>query len=194
MTAKVIAFVNQKGGVGKTTSAVNIAAAVALAGARVLLVDMDPQGNASTGFGISSFQRRINSYQVLTNEGEIQEAEIETEIPTLRVMPANMDLSAAEFELRDIANREFLLKSKIQEVLDRYDFIFIDCPPSLGLLTLNSLVAADTVIIPMQCEFYALEGLSHILRTIEMIKNSLNPNLRIATSSHSRLKLTFANI
>ncbi len=177
--AKVIAFVNQKGGVGKTTSAVNIAAAVALAGKRVLLIDMDPQGNASTGVGISSFQRKINSYQVLTSDGEVEEAEVETEIPNLKVMPATVDLSAAEFELRDVEKREYLLKSKLEGAKNRYDFIFIDCPPALGLLTLNSLVASDTIIVPMQCEFYALEGLSHILKTIEMVKKALNPAMQI---------------
>lgn len=179
MTAKIIAFVNQKGGVGKTTSAVNLAAAIALEGKKVLLIDMDPQGNASTGLGISAFQRRINSYQVLTSEGEIDEAEVQTDIPNLKVMPSTMDLSAAEFELRDIPNREFLLKTKLQQVKSKYDFILIDCPPSLGLLTLNSLVASNSIIIPLQCEFYALEGLSHILKTHELIKKSLNPQLKI---------------
>jgi chromosome partitioning protein len=179
MAAKVIAFVNQKGGVGKTTSAVNLAAAIALEGKKVLLIDMDPQGNASTGLGISAFQRRINSYQVLTSEGEIDEAEVQTDIENLKVMPSTMDLSAAEFELRDIENREFLLKTKLLQVKSKYDFILIDCPPSLGLLTLNSLVAADSIIIPLQCEFYALEGLSHILKTHDLIKKSLNPDLKI---------------
>lgn len=179
MTARIIAFANQKGGVGKTTSAVNLSAALAQAGKRVLLVDLDPQGNASTGFGISHFQRKVTIYNVFVNEGLMEEAEVVTDLETLRVVPANVDLSAAEFELGLRAQREYILRDKIQSRRESYDFIILDCPPSLGLLTINALVAADSIIVPMQCEFYALEGLSHLLKTTDLLRKNLNPELQI---------------
>jgi len=179
MAARIIAFANQKGGVGKTTSAVNLAAALAIEGQRVLLIDLDPQGNASTGFGVSQFQRRITIYDVFASEGDVDEAEIATEIPGLKIIPATVDLSAAEFELSDAPKREYILRDKLNQRRGDYDFIIIDCPPSLGLLTLNGLVAADSVIVPMQCEFYALEGLSHLLKTVDLIRKNLNPTLQI---------------
>jgi len=179
MTARIIAFANQKGGVGKTTSAVNLSAALAQEGKRVLLVDLDPQGNATTGFGISQYQRRITIYNVFTNEGLMEEAEVQTDLPNLKVVPANVDLSAAEFELGLRSNREFILREKVTPRRDFYDFIIFDCPPSLGLLTLNGLVAADSIIVPMQCEFYALEGLSHLLKTSDLLRKKLNPDLQI---------------
>lgn len=179
MTARIIAFANQKGGVGKTTSAVNLSAALAQEGRRVLLIDLDPQGNASTGFGISQFNRRITIYDVFANEGMMDEAEVQTELANLKVVPATVDLSAAEFELGGRNKREFILREKLNTRRNDYDFIIIDCPPSLGLLTLNGLVAADSIIVPMQCEFYALEGLSHLLKTTDLIRKNLNPSLQI---------------
>ena len=179
MTGRVIVIANQKGGVGKTTTAINLAAGLAQEGKKVLLIDLDPQGNASTGYGVSQFQRRITSYHVLTSEGNIDEAEVMTEVPNLKIMPSTVDLSAAELELSDTPKREFILKGKLAPRKEVYDFIIIDCPPSLGLLTLNAIVAADSIVVPMQCEFYALEGLSHILKTIDLVRKSLNPNLQI---------------
>lgn len=176
---KIVAFANQKGGVGKTSSAVNLAAGLVAEDKKVLLIDFDPQGNASTGFGVSRFQRKLNIYQVMVGEGELDEAEVETQYPNLKLIPSNVDLAAAEFDLRDAPNREFIFKNKIQSRLEAYDYIIIDCSPSLGLMTINALTAADSLIIPMQCEFYALEGLAHLLRTVDLIKNSLNPALEL---------------
>jgi chromosome partitioning protein len=179
MSARIIAFANQKGGVGKTTSAINLSAALAQEGKRVLLIDLDPQGNASTGLGISQFQRRITIYHVFANEGLMEEAEVATDVENLKVVPATVDLSAAEFELGNRERREYILREKLAPRITAYDFIIIDCPPSLGLLTINGLVAADSIIVPMQCEFYALEGLSHLLKTTDLIRKNLNPSLQI---------------
>jgi chromosome partitioning protein len=176
---KVIAVANQKGGVGKTTSTVNLASALAASGKKVLLVDFDPQGNASTGFGVDRSERQHEIYDVLAERVDINEAIIKTNIPGMHLLVSTVNLSAAEIELVDMEGREFVLKSKLKEINERYDYIMIDCPPSLGLLTINALVAADSVMIPLQCEFYALEGLSHLLQTIDKIKKHLNPMLRI---------------
>ncbi|MCG8503392.1 MAG: ParA family protein [Sphingomonadales bacterium] len=180
-TAKIIAVTNQKGGVGKTTTAINLGTAMAAVGRRVLVIDLDPQGNASTGLGIDRSARQISSYDVLMGAAPVAEAVVATKIPGLYVVPSTVDLSGAELELVTMADRNGRLKEAIAKggVDARFDYVLIDCPPSLSLLTLNALAAAKSVLVPLQCEFFALEGLSLLLRTIDRVKANFNPDLDI---------------
>ncbi|WP_299615229.1 ParA family protein [Pelagibius sp.] len=174
---RILAVANQKGGVGKTTTTVNLATALAACGKRVLIVDMDPQGNASTGLGVSPEKRSQGVYQVLIQGLPVAIAEAATLVPGMAIIPSGVDLSGAELELISVDRREYRLRDAVEQVRGRYDFVLIDCPPALGLLTLNALVGADAVLVPLQAEFYALEGLSHLMRTIERVQRALNPKL-----------------
>lgn len=192
--AKIIAVSNQKGGVGKTTSAVNLAAAFGAMGKKTLLVDVDPQGNATSGVGVDRRAAKKTTYDILVNETPAAEAVIQTRFKNLSVIPSSLDLAAAELEIVDRDKREALLKNAILPIKSDYDYIFIDCPPSLGLVTTNALNCSDTVMIPIQCEYYALEGLSQLMNTVRRVKRLYNPHLDIEgvilTMYDGRLNLT----
>ncbi|NBU06891.1 MAG: ParA family protein [Acidimicrobiia bacterium] len=178
---RVLAVANQKGGVGKTTSVVNLSASIALLGHRVLVIDLDPQGNASTGLGIDIRTLQHSVYDVLLHETPIEDAVQSSAVKGLFVVPANLDLAGAEIELVPVMGRETRLRKALERVAGDYDYVFIDCPPSLGLLTVNALTAAHEVLVPVQCEYYALEGLAQLLRNIELVNKNLNPSLHVST-------------
>ena len=189
---KTLVFANQKGGVGKTTSAVSVAAALGIAGKRTLLIDFDPQGNASSGVGVRKAQ--VTSYDIIIGRRTAGDAVVKTKFKNLDVIPSTMALAAAEFELADLENRESKLKTAIEPIGSNYDYAVIDCPPSLGLLTVNALVAGDGVVIPMQCEYFSLEGLSQIMSTVKQVKKLYNPSISLTgiliTMYNGRLNLS----
>lgn len=192
--AKIVSIVNQKGGVGKTTSAVNLAAALGALGKRVLLCDIDPQGNTTSGYGIMRKNLKATSYELLIGTATARESVIKTKFAGVDIIPSNMNLAGAEIELAAIGNREKLLKNAIAPIESEYDFIFFDCPPSLGLITLNALTASDSFLVPIQCEYYALEGLSQLMATVRTIKRLYNPLIELEgvllTMYDGRLNLT----
>ena len=191
---KIVSFSNQKGGVGKTTSCVNISAQIANKGKKVLMIDMDPQGNATSGLGLSKSKIKKTIYDVIIGRCNVEDAIIKTKFKNLSVIPANIDLAGAELELYELEESENFTKLAIESVKDQYDYIFIDCPPSLGMLTVKALSVSDGVVVPMQCEFYSLEGMSQLLNTIKKIRQLYNPTLQLVgillTMYNGRLTLT----
>ncbi len=177
--ARIIAIANQKGGVGKTTTAINLSACLAEKDRKVLTIDIDPQGNTSSGLGIDKNKLKNTIYQMIIGECSLEQCRIHTPIKNLDLLPSNVNLAGAEIELIGVKDREYILKKHVAEVRDEYDFIVIDCPPSLNTLTVNAMTTADTVIVPIQCEFYALEGLTQLIHTINLVKQRLNPQLEM---------------
>lgn len=176
---RIIAIANQKGGVGKTTTAINLSASLAEKGRNVLAIDMDPQGNLSSGLGLDKNTIEGTIYDMIIGEADVEEVIHKGMIENLDILPSNVDLSAVEIEMIDVDNKEFIVKNAIQKVRDNYDYVIIDCPPSLSLLTVNAMTTADSVLVPIQCEYYALEGLSQLIHTVELVKDRLNPVLEI---------------
>ena len=191
---KIVAMANQKGGVGKTTTAINLASALGRAGKKVLMVDIDPQGNATSGLGVNKRERAFSTYHLILATGSLEDILVHTQYKNLDLLPSNMDLAGVEIELVEMDERTYRLKRGLAPIKDKYDYIFIDCPPSLGLITLNAFSAADSVLVPIQCEYYALEGLSQLMTTIRQVKRLYNEKLELEgvllTMFDSRLNLT----
>ena len=176
---RIIAIANQKGGVGKTTTAINLSACLAEAGKKVLTIDLDPQGNTTSGLGVNKAEQEHTTYELLIGEDPVEACLLKEVLPNLDMLPSNINLSGAEIEMIGIEQKEFVLKKEIDKILDQYDFVIIDCPPSLNMLTVNAMTTADTVLVPIQCEYYALEGLSQLIHTINLVKQRLNPVLEL---------------
>lgn len=176
---RIIAIANQKGGVGKTTTAINLSACLAEAGQRVLTIDIDPQGNTTSGLGVDKNEVEYSIYELMLGEAKIEDCIIKTQIENQSLIASNVNLAGAEIELIDIENKEYILKKEVEKIMEQYDFIIMDCPPSLNMLTINALTTANSVLVPIQCEYYALEGLSQLIRTIELVQSRLNSELEI---------------
>ena len=174
---RIIAIANQKGGVGKTTTSINLTASLAAKGKKVLLIDIDPQGNATSGFGLDKNELENTIYELILGECSIQDCIVKNVIKNVSILPSNVNLAAAEIELIGVENKEYILKKEVEWIHDQFDFILIDCPPSLSMLTVNAMTTANSVLVPIQCEYYALEGLSQLIHTVNLVKERLNPNL-----------------
>ena len=176
---KIIAIANQKGGVGKTTTSINLSACIAEKGKKVLVIDIDPQGNTTSGYGIEKNELENTIYELMLGECSIEDCIIKDVIKNVSILPSNVNLAAAEIELIGVERKEYILKNEVDWIKDRYDFIIIDCPPSLSMLTVNAMTTADSVLVPIQCEYYALEGLSQLIHTVNLVKERLNPDLEM---------------